>query len=253
MGTFWLGTHMPNWLSSARVPLFLSARRMRRYQKHHKAAAPWALDSGGFSELGLWGEWRTTPAQYVREVRAWSVEVGMMAWAAPQDWMCEPIMLAKTGLNVPEHQRRTVASFLTLRELAPEQPWAPVLQGWNVGDYVTHARAYEAAGVDLTAHPVVGVGSVCRRQATGEAVEIFSTLAGAGLRLHGFGVKTQGLPTCAPFLVSADSQGWSYRGRMGGDAGSHCPQHPPGRCGNCLAFALQWGERQTRAARWAAP
>ena len=46
--------------------------------------------------------------------------------------MCEPFMLAKTGLTVAEHQARTVANYLELRSLAPELPFVPVLQGWSL-------------------------------------------------------------------------------------------------------------------------
>ena len=51
-------------------------------------------------------------------------------WAAPQDWMCEPAIIAKTGLAVVEHQRRTVTNFLELQALAPDLPFIPVLHGW---------------------------------------------------------------------------------------------------------------------------
>jgi hypothetical protein len=33
------------------------------------------------------------------------------------DWMCEPFMLAKTGLSVREHQQRTVTNYLNPRVL----------------------------------------------------------------------------------------------------------------------------------------
>jgi hypothetical protein len=38
---------------------------------------------------------------------------------------------------------------------------------------------------------------------------VLATVAAAGLRLHGFGLKTQALQTCAEYLVSADSLAWS--------------------------------------------
>jgi hypothetical protein len=56
-----------------------------------------ALDSGGFTELRLHGGWRTTAAEYVTVVRRYRDQIGCLEWAAPQDWMCEPFMLAKTG------------------------------------------------------------------------------------------------------------------------------------------------------------
>jgi hypothetical protein len=52
-------------------------------------------------------------------VRRYRDEIGCLDWAAPQDWMCEPFILAKTGLSVREY-RRTVASYLRLTELAPD-------------------------------------------------------------------------------------------------------------------------------------
>jgi hypothetical protein len=58
-------------------------------------------------------------------------------WLARVDVpLFEPVMLAKTGLTVAEHQRRTVANYLQLRALAPEVAFIPVLQGWTTGDYL---------------------------------------------------------------------------------------------------------------------
>jgi hypothetical protein len=71
----------------------------------------------------------------------------------------------------------------------------------------THWRCidlYAQAGVRLADYPLVGLGSVCRRQATGEITEIVRSL-GVVLRLHGFGVKTSGLASYGRWLHSADS------------------------------------------------
>jgi hypothetical protein len=38
-----------------------------------------------------------------------------------------------------------------------------VLQGWELGDYVACLERYRDEGLDVTAEPVVGLGSVCRR------------------------------------------------------------------------------------------
>jgi hypothetical protein len=124
------------------------------------------------------GRWTLTPEEYVAAVRRYATEIGRLDWAAPQDWMCEPFILAKTGLSVEEHQRRTVANYLRLKELAPDLPFIPVLQGWEQADYLACAAMYETAGVDLAAAPLVGVGSVCRRQATDEIGAIMRALAG---------------------------------------------------------------------------
>jgi hypothetical protein len=82
--------------------------------------------------------------------------------------MCEQYIVATTGLSVEEHRRRTIQNYLRLKELAPDLPFMPVLQGWTLQDYLHCVQLYEAAGVDLTSEPIVGVGSACRRQATEE-------------------------------------------------------------------------------------
>ena len=189
---FYLGTHEPCWLARlVDVPLFVSRPRLQRYQNELPVATtPWAMDSGGFTEVTKFGGWRVGPAEYAASVRRYRDEIGMMEWAAPQDWMCEPEAVAKTGLTVAEHQARTVGNFLTLRSLAPDLPFVPVLQGWELDDYHRCVDLYSDAGVDLAAERTVGVGSVCKRQSEGSIAAILDSLARRGLRLHGFGVTT---------------------------------------------------------------
>lgn len=245
--TFYLGTHRPNWLWSVHdVPLFISHRRLKdRKTRFPRATTPWALDSGGFTELKQYGRWETSAAEYVAAVRRYDEELGCMEWAAPQDWMCEPSMLAKTGLTVAEHQRRTLENYLELTTLAPDLGFIPVLQGWTIADYLRHAEAYESAGVSLKDEQVVGVGSVCRRQATSEIASLFDALAAHGLPLHGFGVKAEGLSKSADFLVSSDSLAWSAGARYAALKGtSHCSKKS---CANCLHYALQWRKDVLRA------
>jgi hypothetical protein len=237
--TFYLGCPEPSWLARVDVPLFVSHRRLSRRpgQRLPRALGSWALDSGGFSEIDQYGRWLTTPGAYVSAVRRYRDEIGGLLWAAPQDWMCEPRMLAKTGLTVADHQAKTVENYVRLRELAPDLPIIPVLQGWVLPDYLACVEQYARAGIDLAAAPVVGVGSVCRRQATGEIGHITGELAELGLNLHGFGVKTQGLARYAENLVSADSMAWSKAAR-------HEPRRAAcshrGNCASCLPYALDW-------------
>ncbi|MFG2864697.1 hypothetical protein [Streptomyces sioyaensis] len=86
--------------------------------------------------------------------------------------MCEPQILAKTGQTVYDHQCRTVASYLNLMWHDDELPWMPVLQGWTLDDYLRCVDMYASMGVDLTLEPLVGLGSVCRRQSTKEALPL---------------------------------------------------------------------------------
>jgi hypothetical protein len=237
---FFLGTHQPGWLARLDVPLMVSHRTLRTRHTLPRAAGRWALDSGGFTELALHGRWQTTPAAYADAVARYQAEIGRLAWAAPQDWMCEPAMLARTGLTVAEHQARTVDNYCRLRQLAPGLPVIPVVQGWDLPSYLACVDRYAANGVDLTAVPLVGLGSVCRRQASGEIAAIAAELARAGLRLHGFGVKLRGLAGYADLLQSADSLAWSYAARRRPPLPG-CRGHKS--CANCPRYALGWRAR----------
>jgi hypothetical protein len=247
---FFLGTHEVHWLADARfahVPLFISRHRLAARKTLPRAVGTWALDSGGFTELQMHGAWTLSPAAYVAEVRRYRDEVGGLCWAAPQDWMCEPIVIAGgrgphgvrfagTKLSVREHIRRTVENFVELRSLAPEIPFIPVLQGWTHTDYLDCAELYERERVDLRAEPVVGVGTMCRRQATLRASVILHDLASDGYRLHAFGFNMGGLRDVGGILASADSTAWSERWRHEPPLPGHTHKH----CNNCPEAALLW-------------
>jgi hypothetical protein len=235
---FFLGTHETSWMKKTEIPLFISRRRLARTKNAPQAQGPWSLDSGGFTELNMFGKWVTPPSQYADEVQQWQERCGKMQWAAIQDWMCEPFVLEKTGLSVQEHQARSVQSYLDLSALAPMIPWTPVLQGWNRDDYHAHVEQYRGAGVPLSTCPAVGVGSVCRRQGTQEAIDLFAELSVYGLALHGFGLKSLALksPNIRNALASADSLAWSYQARRR----APLPGCKHKSCANCLRFALKW-------------
>jgi hypothetical protein len=238
---FLLGTHQPGWLARLEVPLFVSHRTLRARKRLRRARCRWALDSGGFTELTLYGSWQTGLGEYVEAVARYQAQVGNLAWASPQDWMCEPVMLQRTGLTVGEHQARTVDNYCALRQAAPELPFIPVLQGWTLDNYLACVQRYTEAGVNLRGLPLVGLGSVCRRQHTGQIGQITATLAASGLHLHGFGVKRRGLADYADSLASADSLAWSYAARRPPLPG--CTGHR--NCANCPRYALDWRQQVT--------
>jgi hypothetical protein len=241
---FFLGAHQPGWLADPQRPeLFVSDWQLRGYKRLPRASRPWALDSGAFSVLAG-GHRFDPPAVYAARVRRYHQEIGHLAWAAPQDWMCEPFILAQTGLTVAEHQRRTVHNFLALRETAPDLPVIPVVQGFQVRDYLHCVELFHRHGVDLTAAPLVGLGSVCRRQGTGQAQQIITALHEAGVtRLHGFGIKTLGLRRYGHLLTSTDSMAWSYAARREARPLPDCSGHK--NCANCRAYAYPWHARVT--------
>lgn len=216
-------------------PLFVSRRTLRHRKGPMAINTDWALDSGGFSELSMYGKWETGPDEYIEEVRKWH-GWGRMAWAAAQDWMCEPVILQKTGKSVKDHQILTIDNYLYLKGNAPEIPWTPVIQGWEPSQYEEHVKMYSSVGVDLTKNKLVGIGSVCRRQHTFEIECLIKKLHSQGLKLHGFGFKLLGLKKVADYLESADSLAWSFAGRRSPPLEGHKHKN----CANCKDFALLW-------------
>ncbi|WP_067828368.1 deazapurine DNA modification protein DpdA family protein [Actinomadura kijaniata] len=268
MDTFYLGVSEPHWICEgsplpAGLPVCIPRGRLLRRATLPVANRPIFVDSGGFSQLSRklppgqrFADWDLTPHQFVRQVRRLCAEVGQVDHVAPMDWMCEPHMVRRTGLTVAEHQRRTVHSFLELRWLAPELPIRPVLQGdpsQGPDDHLRCAEMYARAGIDVEAEPLVGVGSVCRLEATPQITALFAALHeqfDGRARLHGFGLKIQGLAMVAPALASADSHAWSRWGR----AEDRCRHGLPHQSeANCPHYALAWRDKVLAAAAATTP
>lgn len=239
---FWLGTHHPHWLERADVGLMVSHRWLTNRRTLPRAVAPWVLDSGGFTELSLYGRWTVAAEEYVDAVYRYQDRIGRLEWVAPQDWMCEPFITAKTGKTVAEHQELTIENYLKLTALGPDLPFIPVVQGFTLDDYHQCVDLYYQAGVDLAAQPLVGIGSVCRRQGTSEASHIIRSVADRDIRLHGFGLKLQAIDRLADVLTSADSMAWSFDARRA--ARLHGCSHKS--CANCLRYALRWRDKVER-------
>ncbi|WP_186762979.1 deazapurine DNA modification protein DpdA family protein [Lentzea tibetensis] len=263
---FLLGFHQPVALERAGVPLFVSDTRLRDRKTLPRAAAPWALDSGGFTQLQKFGDWTVPPREYVARVRRYRDEIGQLMWCAPQDRMCEPIVISGgwagrlyfvgTKLSVPEHQRLTVDNAVELSMLDADLPWRRVLQGYKKDEYLRCADLYERSGIDLTQESLVCLGSVCRRQGTREVLDILRALHRRGItRVHVFGAKTLGLRLYGDLAYSADSLAWSEDARRIGRPVCGTV-HPRGgkNCANCLPYALQWRARllndHTRPMPW---
>jgi hypothetical protein len=211
---FYVGLHQP---SDARhfERCFVSINRLRG--RRSLKVADWIIDSGAFTELAHHGRYRDDVSAYVRNLRPW-LSIGNLEAVVAQDYMCEPWIIARTGLTLAEHQRLTIERYDDLVAHDLPVPVMPVLQGYDPADYVRHIDAY---GDRLTPGRRVGVGSVCKRN--GSAQDIAHVLAGIAqerpdLRLHGFGVKLTALKdaTVRALLYSADSMAWSYAARREG-------------------------------------
>ena len=213
--TFFVGLHQPS--DCRRFDrAFVSINRLRD-RKRDFAVRDWILDSGAFSELARFGRYRNGVAWYAAQIQRWA-QCGRMLAAVSQDYMCEPVMLAKKGLTTAAHQRLTIHRNHALRTLVRGTHVMPVLQGYRPHDYVRHLAGY---GCLLPSGAWVGVGSVCKRNtnvAEIAAVQRAIRTARPYLRLHGFGLKTTALSDAAirSMLHSADSMAWSFHARRHG-------------------------------------
>ncbi|GAG81407.1 unnamed protein product, partial [marine sediment metagenome] len=199
---FYLGTHMPNFVELVNIPWFVSVTRV--IDRKTRLSGDWMLDSGGFTQIQKYGKYNISEEKYLDVI---SIQNPGIAFC--QDWMCEPVMLKKTGLTVKDHQEKTLESYLSLSRKSSSI--RPVLQGWNKSDYVYHLQKYKKAGVNT--NQLFGVGTICSRN--GNPTAIREILKGIlyeepKLRLHGFGVKTDSLVACQDLLERADSMAWCY-------------------------------------------
>jgi hypothetical protein len=211
------------------------------------------MDSGGYSTLSRFGKWDITPAQYVRKTAWCDRHIGNLEMAAPQDWMCEPPVIAKTGLTPGIHQIRTTINFSVLNELWPqhsdeESPYFPVLQAapGDIDGYLRHIDMYEEAGINLWDYHTVGIGTVCRIQSNKIIGLLARELNQTGLRFHWFGVKTDGIPLVWPrdkhrkAFGSFDSMAWSATARYRPVLLPECKGNGHINCANCVIWARKW-------------
>jgi hypothetical protein len=212
---FFIGLHQP---SDARHfdAAFISVNRLRQ-RKGPFAVGDWIMDSGAFSTILQHGGYPLGVDEYAAQIARWR-QCGQLLAAVAQDFMCEPAMLARTGLTVSEHQRLTIERYDALLSLVDDVYVMPVLQGYSPSEYVSHIEQY---GARLTPGMWVGVGSVCKRNGDAAAIEavlIAIHRVRPDLRLHGFGLKTTALRSglVRELLHTADSMAWSFAARKKG-------------------------------------
>lgn len=216
---FFTGLHQP---SDARHfdAAFVSVNRLRK-RKGPFPVGDWIMDSGAFTEISTHGHYRTAVSEYAAEIRRWAGTGNLLA-AVAQDYMCEPFIVAQTGLSVHEHQRLTIERYDALLAEDTGVYILPVLQGFDPQDYARHVAMY---GDRLAPDQWVGVGSVCKRNSDPRAVAavlLAIKQVRPDLRLHGFGLKSTALsdPLIRSLLHSADSMAWSFSARKQGRNGN---------------------------------
>jgi hypothetical protein len=170
-------------------------------------------DSGGYSFIKGKGEYQTTNAEYLDYV-----EKHHPHRFALRDYPCEPDVLEKHGRTVSDHQHMTVEAHSELLDQVEDrgiksEPMS-VIQGWETPEYLNHIDMLREAGA-LT--DVVGVGSVCRRNATADILAVLNAVSdclSGSAKMHAFGVKTDVLRGNYPDrLKSVDTHSYDYRAR----------------------------------------
>jgi hypothetical protein len=227
---FFTGLHQPSDAKHFSAA-FISVNRIRN-RKSHFEVGDWIMDSGAFTEVYTHGLYRHSVEDYAAQIVRWKNNGNLLA-AVSQDYMCEPFILAKTGMTIADHQRLTIERYDALLDCNTGVTILPVLQGFAPEDYVDHIRQY---GERLAFGQWVGVGSICKRNGNIAAIEdVLLTIhrERPDLRLHGFGLKTTALSSglVQELLYTADSMAWSFAARISG------------RNGNDWREAKEWTDR----------
>jgi hypothetical protein len=126
--------------------------------------------------------------------------------------------------NIENRQwRTTLNAWLFWDEYrAVDWCWTPTIQGWQLADYVRHAREMKTLILQMQQHYAgnpawrVGIGSLCKRADTDMIKQVVLALTRElpDVQFHLWGVKLATLKTRIglPQVVSADSAAWSPGG-----------------------------------------
>lgn len=209
---FYVGMHMPSKADKV-DRAFISVNVLRK-RKSGFPVGQWIMDSGAFTTISKHGGYHEPVSVYADQIKRWKTNGDLVA-AVSQDYMCEDHMLAKTGMSVRQHQVLTIERYDQLLAEDTGVYIMPVLQGYTPQSYVDHVRMY---GHRLKPGMYVGVGSVCKRNASPSSiVQVLKAIKQErpDLKLHGFGIKTTALAWeyVRDNLESADSMAWSFAAR----------------------------------------
>lgn len=217
---FYCGIPEPAWASRFELSM-ISINRLRRRVGDFDVNS-WMMDSGAFSEISRFKNYRSSPAVFATEARRWS-SLGRCVAVVTQDYMCEKFILDLCSRSVSDHQRMTVSRYDALSFYGVGAYLMPVLQGYSPAEYVDCVRLY---GRRLAFGSWVGVGSVCKRNSeVKKVVDVLLAIKSVrpDLRLHGFGLKKTAVasPDVRALLYSSDSMAWSMAARREGRNCNH--------------------------------
>jgi len=164
------------------------------------------LDSGAFGAHFYDKGFKFTMDEYIDLVSFMKPNL----WSS-MDVPCEPHLIP-IPMSTTERIERTVNNA---RYLAHGPPgFVPVIQGWEVGDYLYCADLMESCGL---IKPIMGVGSLCRRGSQAKVVAIVRELHRKlpDTKFHAFGVKISALNynngEVLNYLHSLDTAAWQFK------------------------------------------
>lgn len=150
-------------------------------------------------------------------------------WCATKDYCCEPEITENQGI-VCDRQHKTTDAAVRIWGSHKDAPfaWVPTVQGWEVDDYRTHARALRPLVEEMSAYYQdrdgeesafrVGIGTLCRRASPAMIRRVVMAVAQElpNVGFHLWGVKLTALRpngkqrAILPLSVkSADSAAWN--------------------------------------------
>jgi hypothetical protein len=231
------------------APILVSANAFRRRDStvfrppssRLFSGVPVALDSAGFVAMYRYGGFPWSVRDYVGLAAAYPWD-----WWAQMDLCCEP-EIARDHAEVRRRIMKTADLLRSCREVARERdigPPMPVLQGWRPGDYLDCAARMSETLDGLP--PLVGVGSVCRRDVSGRdgvmaIVDALDAALPPRTRLHLFGVKGSAIRTLSqhPRIHSVDSMAWDLQARYASSG--------PNTLDHRIAHMHRWYARQVES------
>jgi hypothetical protein len=197
-----------------------------------------ALDSGGFTAQQRWRATGHQPGMLGRF--PWTLEayVELAAFSSPAFWSQPDLPVEpELGISATERRERIELTAALLHASLAHTVWMgaqgvrmlaplPVLQGLDVDDYLRSYElmldAFDRYSAFIAPPRLVGLGSVCRRNAAGDTAGVVAIVEAVtryfprgAAALHLFGVKSSVMSALAghPFVHSFDSCAWDMQAR----------------------------------------
>ncbi|DBA34715.1 TPA_asm: queuine tRNA-ribosyltransferase [Caudoviricetes sp. vir519] len=201
------------------------------------------VDSGGFSFFQRrFKDYPFSPGEYLQKIEKLKPD-----FFASMDIPCEPEIVQRLGTSVHHNIQKTIENQIklldVLDEISLESVMIPVIQGYELEDYLTCIDLMREQGL-MTDY--MAIGSICRRGPAGPMVKIIISIKRLlRIKLHAFGVKIPVLKNKACFdaLYSTDSAAWHYEAQFRCERKDHIHRHIKDPKKRRLAVTRDWKAR----------